>query len=86
MKTSSRARTTIRLALTLATAVALGACAPISQRALANGRITDGGRAYNAVMNGNMSMEAHRALVSSYSAFPWVSHERAYAPFGSWWY
>ena len=79
-------RTSIRIAVALATAVALAACAPISQRALANGRITDGGRAYNAVMNGNMSVEAHRALRSSYSALPWVNQERAYPAFGYWWY
>ena len=79
-------KTTIRVALALAAALAMAGCVTISPRAIANGRITDGGRAYNAVMNGNMSVEAHRALRSSYSALPWVNQERAYPAFGYWWY
>jgi hypothetical protein len=81
-------RTSIRIALALAMTLGLGACASISQRAIANGRsmsmYTD--RAYQAVSSGNMSAEAARSLRRSYDPLPWKAQERAYPAFGNWWY
>lgn len=87
MKTS-RTQTTIRVVLAIAMSLALGACASISQRAIANGRSMSmySDRAYNAVSNGNMSAEAARGLRLSYDPLPWKAQSRAYPAFGNWWY
>jgi hypothetical protein len=87
MKTT-RTQTTIRIAVALALSLTLGACASISQRAMANGRSMSmySDRAYNAVSNGNMSVEAARALRLSYDPLPWKAQSRAYPAFGYWWY
>jgi uncharacterized protein YceK len=88
MMTSSKTRATIRIALALTTTLALGACASVSQRAMANGRSmsTYGDRAYSSVMRGNMSLESARALRGSYDPLPWKAQQRSYPAFGNWWY
>ena len=86
MKTSSRAHATIRVGLALAAMLALGACASISQRAIADGRTMNEGRAYQSFMSGNRSFESQRALRDSFDPRSYHYNEVAYPAFGSWWY
>ena len=86
MMMSSRARATIRVGLAFAAMMALGACASISQRAMANGRTMGQGRAYQSFMSGNRSFESQRALRDSFDPRSYHYNEVAYPAFGSWWY
>ncbi|HEY6219071.1 MAG TPA: hypothetical protein VIV65_03370 [Gemmatimonadaceae bacterium] len=79
-------RTTIRIALAIAAAASLAACGTVSQRAMANGRFNDNGRAYSELMSGRQGISNSRALRSSFNQLPWASQERAYPPFGTWRY
>lgn len=82
-----RARTLVRLAIIAVGLASLGACASIPQRAWLNGQAMTASRGYQSVMSGNMSIQAHRALQSSYnSAHLSFSTEKGYTPFSQWWY
>jgi len=83
----SRMRLVVRLAILAAGLASLGACASIPQRAWLNGEAMTASRGYRSVMSGNMSIESHRALQSSYN----TSHlsfttGKSYTPFSQWWY
>jgi hypothetical protein len=75
----------IRFALALGAASLLGACASIPQRAWRNGEAMQYSRAYSRVLNGDMSMEAHRQLESSLNPRRLNYREVAYPAFRPWW-
>ena len=79
-------RTVVRLTILAAGLASLGACASIPQRAWANGRAMSSSRAYQSVMSGNTSMQAHRALMSSLDPRRLNYREVNYPAFGQWWY
>ena len=80
-------RTVVRIAIMAAGLASLGACASIPQRAWLNGEAMTASRGYRSVMGGNMSMESHRALQSSYNtAHMSFNTAQSYTPFGQWWY
>lgn len=79
-------KATIRVGLAFAALIALGACAPISQRAMANGRTMTEGRAYRSFMTGNRSFESQRALRDSFDPRSYHYSEVSYPAFGNWWY
>jgi hypothetical protein len=76
----------MRIAVALGALAMLGACASIPQRAWANGRAMTASRAYQSVMGGNQSMQAHRELMWSLDPLRLNYSELAYRPFGQWWY
>jgi hypothetical protein len=76
---------TVRAALAIALAGALGACASIPKRAWANGEAMSSSRAYDAVMGGDMSFTAHRKLQSSLDPRRLNYREVAFPAFGQWW-
>src|SRR6185503_348817 len=80
----STIRTAIRLGLALAAAGALGACASIPQRAWANGQAMTQSRAYQSVMAGNKSFQAHRELQWSLDPRRLNYQEVNYPAFGQW--
>jgi hypothetical protein len=77
-------RTAVRTAIIVAALASLGACASIPQRAWANGRSMESSRAYYSVLNGNQSIQAHHELMWSLNQR--VNYQKAYQPFGQWWY
>jgi hypothetical protein len=77
-------RTVVRTAIILAGLASLGACASIPQRAWANGRSMESSAAYYSVLNGNQSIQAHHELFWSLNQR--VNYQKAYTPFGQWWY
>jgi hypothetical protein len=76
----------VRLAIVAGCTVALSACASIPQRAWRNGEAMSSSRAFNSVMNGNTSIQAHRALQQSLDPLRLNYREVAYPAFGQWWY
>jgi len=78
--------TILRIAVVLGAIATLGACASIPQRAWANGRSMTASRAYQSVMGGNQSMQAHRELMASLDPRRLNYSELAYRPFSQWWY
>jgi hypothetical protein len=83
---STTIRAVIRLGLTIAAMGGLGACASIPQRAWANGAAMSQSRAYQSVMSGNKSFQAHRELQSSLDPLRLNYREVNYPAFGNWWY
>jgi hypothetical protein len=83
---SSRIRTMIRVGVTIAALGGLGACASIPQRAWANGEAMTQSRAYQSVMAGNKSIQAHHELQWSLDPRRLNYREVAYPAFGQWWY
>jgi len=79
-------RVAVRIAILAAGLASLGACASIPQRAWANGEAMTSSRAYRSVMSGNMSMQSHRALMSSLDPRRLNFREVSYPAFGQWWY
>ena len=77
-------RTVVRTAIIVAGLASLGACASIPPRAWANGRSMESSRAYYSVLNGNQSIQAHHELMWSLNQK--VNYQKAYQPFGQWWY
>lgn len=79
-------RMAVRTAIIVASLASLGACASISipQRAWANGRSMESSAAYYSVLNGNQSIQAHHELMWSLNQR--VNYQKAYQPFGQWWY
>jgi hypothetical protein len=75
-----------RSMLALAVAAALNACASIPQRAWANGQAMTTSRGYQAVMSGNNSFTAQRALHSGADPFKALYRQRDYQPFAEWWW
>lgn len=86
LERGSIARGAVRVALAVAALATLGACASIPQRAWANGEAMTSSRAYRAVLNGNQSIQAHHELMWSLDPLRLNYQEKAYSPFGSWWY
>ena len=88
-----RTRTTVvpaiknaaRVALAIASIGSLAACASIPQRAWRNGEAMTQSRAYQSVMSGNMSFQAHRQLQQSLDPLRLNYREVAFPPFGQWW-
>ena len=79
-------RTALRIAIAAAVMGGLGACVHIPQRAWANGQAMTQSRAYESVMSGNKSIQAHKELMWSLNPLRVNYQEKAYAPFGDWWY
>lgn len=79
-------RTAIRIAVALAVMGGLGACISIPQRAWANGEAMTQSRAYESVMSGNKSIQAHKELMWSLNPRMLNYQQKPYAPFGDWWY
>ena len=86
MRANSAVRAVIRLVVGVASVGALGACASIPQRAWANGEAMTSSRAYQSVLSGNQSIQAHRELQSSLDPRRLNFREVAYPAFGNWWY
>lgn len=84
MNVAGAARVVVRTAVILAALASLGACASIPQRAWANGRSMESSRAYYSVLQGNQSIQAHHELMWSLNQR--VNYQKAYTPFGQWWY
>jgi len=79
--------TVVRIAIIAAGLGSLGACASIPQRAWLNGEAMTASRGYRSVMSGNMSMESHRAMQSSYNTGHLsFTTAKSYTPFSQWWY
>ena len=83
---STKFTSIIRVALTVAALGGLGACASIPQRAWANGQAMTQSRAYQSVMAGNKSIQAHKELMWSLDPQRLNYREVAYPAFGQWWY
>ena len=79
-------RTAARIAALAAAVASLGACASIPQRAWANGQAMSESRAFRSVLNGNQSIQAHRALMGSLDPLRLNYREVNYPAFGQWWY
>jgi len=79
-------QTAARVGVVVACAATLGACASIPQRAWRNGEAMSQSRAFQSVLGGNTSMEAHRALQTSLDPLRLNYREVAYPAFGRWWY
>jgi hypothetical protein len=87
MHTSTNfARSLVRGAIVLSAVMALGACAPVSERAIANGRAMVQSRAFRAAAAGDMSVRTHRELYSSANPRLLNYREVAYPAFGDWWW
>jgi hypothetical protein len=82
---SRYARVVARAAIAFGLAAALGACASIPKRAWANGEGMTMSRGYRAVMSGDMSMRAHRALQTSLNPRYGNFRHLTYPAFGQWW-
>ena len=76
----------VRAAVALAGLATLGACASIPKRAWANGEAMTSSRAYQSVMSGNQSIQAHKELMWSLNPRLLNYQQKAYTPFTNWWY
>ena len=83
---TSFARRLVRGALVLSAVSALTACAPVSERAIANGRAMTQSRAFRAAASGDMSVRTHRELYSSANPRLYNLREVPYPAFGDWWW
>ena len=83
-KNVSALRTVVRTAIIIAGLASLGACASIPQRAWANGRSLESSRAYQSVLQGNMSIQAHKQMFWDLNQRSY--YQKSYQPFGDWWY
>ena len=83
---STKITSIIRVAITIAALGGLGACASIPQRAWANGQAMTQSRAFESVMSGNKSIQAHKELQWSLDPLRLNYREVAYPAFGQWWY
>jgi hypothetical protein len=79
------ARIVGRIVLAATALAALGACASIPQRAWRNGEAMAQSRAYQEVLSGNTSFQAHRQLQSSLDPRRLGYWEVPYPAFGQWW-
>lgn len=79
-------RVAVRAAIVVAGLASLGACASIPQRAWRNGEAMTSSRAYQSVMSGNQSIQAHHELMWSLDPRKLNYRETPYSPFGNWWY
>ena len=82
---SSMVKVAARIAVLAGCLSALGACASIPQRAWRNGEAMTSSRAYDAVMQGNMSFGVHRQLQQSLDPLRLNYREVAFPAFGTWW-
>ena len=76
----------VRAAVALAGLATLGACASIPKRAWANGEAMTHSRAYESVMSGNQSIQAHKELMWSLNPRMLNYQQKSYTPFTNWWY
>ena len=83
---TSLSRGLVRVAIVIGAVSALSACAPIPERALANGRAMTQSRAFRAAASGDMSVRTHQELVMAANPRRLNYREVAYPAFGDWWW
>ena len=80
------ARHVVRAAVVISAVCAVSACAPIPERALANGRAMTQSQAFRSAASGNMSVRTHQELVMAANPRRLNYREVAYPAFGEWWW
>jgi len=83
---TSLSRSLVRVAIVIGAVSTLGACAPVSERAWANGRAMTQSRAFRAAASGDMSVRTHRELIAAANPRRVNYREVAYPAFGDWWW